>query len=116
MKTFVLKFSAMAFILMLLTVTFTSTSCNKDKTNHGKVTVNDTTGAPIENATVKLAAPSVGGDVTYEGITDGSGQVSFEVKLPAIFDVVAKKGTLLGTAVLRLDEAGKTNEVTVVIR
>ncbi len=116
MKTFLLKISAFSFIVMLISVTFTSTSCNKDKTCHGKVKVTDTLGNPIASANVKLAAPSVGGDVTYDGVTDGSGTSSFDVKLPAIFDVTAKKGTLQGAGVLRLDEAGKSNEVTIVIK
>jgi hypothetical protein len=48
MKTFLLKISAFSFIVMLISVTFTSTSCNKDKTCHGKVKVTDTLGKELE--------------------------------------------------------------------
>ena len=113
-----MKISALAFMLMLFVVASTSTSCKKDKTCHGKVTVVDSNGAGIAGAKVKLSAPSVNGDVVYENTTDGSGDASFDVKLPAIFDVVATKPTYTGTGVgvLRLDEPGKSSEVTVKIQ
>jgi hypothetical protein len=119
MKTFISKFSAITGVIVLLSVVFISTSCNKDKTCHGKVTVTDTNGTVVANAAVKLSAPSVGGDVVYDGVTDGSGHANFEVKLPAIFDVVATKATfpgMSGIGVLRLDEPGKDNDVTVKIQ
>jgi hypothetical protein len=119
MKTFTIKFSASVCAFILLFTAFSSSSCKKDKTCHGKVHVTDTAGVPVANATVKLAAPSVNGDVTYDETTDGSGDASFEVKLPAIFDVTATKATypnMVGTGVLRLDEPGKTSEVTVEIK
>jgi len=114
MKTFTFKFSAFACAFVMLLAAFSSSSCKKDKTCHGKVHVTDTSGNPMANATVKLAAPSVNGDVTYDNVTDGAGDASFEVKLPAIFDVTATKaGYDPGTGVLRLDEPGKSNDVTV---
>lgn len=119
MKTFTLKFSAFACAFVLIFTAFSSSSCKKDKTCHGTVTVLDTGDVPLGNATVRLAAPSVNGDVTYETTTDGSGKASFEVKLPAIFDVTATKATYPGqsaTGVLRLDEPGKDAEVTVTMQ
>lgn len=119
MKTFISKFTAVTGVLMLLSVMFVSSSCNKDKTCHGKVTVTDTNGTVVSGAAVKLSAPSVGGDVVYDGVTDGSGIASFDVKLPAIFDVVATKATfpgMSGVGVLRLDEPGKDAEVSVTIQ
>lgn len=119
MKTFTLKFSAFVCAFILLFTAFSSSSCKKDKTCHGKVHVNDTAGVAVANAKVKLAAPSVNGDVEYENVTDAAGDVSFDVKLPAIFDVTATKATypgMIGTGVLRLDEPGKSNEVTVKIQ
>ncbi|MDQ3046567.1 MAG: carboxypeptidase-like regulatory domain-containing protein [Bacteroidota bacterium] len=116
MKTFILKSTAVVCMLLMV---FTAASCKKDKTCHGKVHVVDTAGLPVNNAVVKLAAPSVQGDVVYDGTTDESGDVSFEVKLPAIFDVTATKATYVGMAgvgVLRLDEPGKTAEVDVTIQ
>jgi hypothetical protein len=119
MKTFTLKFSAFVFAFILLFAAFSSSSCKKDKTCYGKVHVTDTVGNPVGNATIKLHAPSVSGDVTYDGISDAAGDASFEVTLPAIFDVEARKATypgMVGTGVLRLDEPGKTGEVTVKIQ
>ena len=119
MKTFIAKFSAITGVIMFLTVMFISTSCNKDKTCHGKVTVTDTNGTVVASAAVKLSAPSVGGDVVYNGVTDGSGNANFDVKLPAIFDVVATKASfpgMSGVGVLRLDEPGKDANVTVKIQ
>ena len=120
MKTFVLKFSSIAIVFLLLLTAISTPSCKKDKICHGKVTVVDTAGIPVAVATVELAAPSVNGQVTYSGITDGSGVVSFEVKLPAIFDVFAKQEAnypgMTGVGVIRLDEPGKSAEVTVTLK
>ena len=116
MKTFILKLSALTSMAVLLLLAVTSSSCNKDKTCHGKVTVTDTNGTVLPSVAVHLSANSVGGQVTYDGITDGSGVVSFDVKLPAIFDVKATKSGLTGTGILRLDEPGKTGEATVKIK
>jgi hypothetical protein len=119
MKTATLKTSAILGIACLLFTAVTVTSCKKDKTCYGKVHVVDTAGAPVGAANVLLSAPSVDGDVTYEGVTDGSGNVTFEVTLPAIFDVTATKATypgMQGVGVIRLDEPGKEDDVTVTIQ
>jgi len=116
MRNSTLKFSAFIVAGTLLFAAFGTSSCKKDKTCHGTVKVVDTAGVPIGEAMVKLAAPSVNGDVVYENTTDGSGDATFEVKLPAIFDVTATKATMpgyVGVGVLRLDEPGKSNDVTV---
>jgi|SRR6218665_1413407 len=116
MKNFTLKFSAFVVVFTLLFAAFSTSSCKKDKTCHGTVRVVDTANVPVGSAAVRLSAPSVGGDVVYEATTDGSGEATFEVKLPAIFDVTATKATmptLLGVGVLRLDEPGKSNDITV---
>jgi hypothetical protein len=117
MKNFINRYLAITAVAALLSVVFVSTSCNKDKTCHGKVKVVDSNGAAIAGATVKLAAPSVNGDVVYENVTDGSGDASFDVKLPAIFDVTATHAgyASTGVGVLRLDEPGKDADVTVKI-
>ena len=128
MKTFILKFSAIACVGLFVLTTLFSTSCKKDKTCHGKITVLDTAGAPVASATVQLSSPpsvppdpnhSGGGDLVMTGVTDGSGIVNFELKLPAILDIVATKSALpglTGKAILRLDEPGKTTEVTVTMK
>lgn len=119
MKSIILKSFVFGSVALLLGAAFTTSSCRKDKTCHGKVHVVDTLNRDVANALVKLSAPSVQGQVVYDGTTDNSGVVRFEVKLPAIFDVTATKSTLpgkTGAGVLRLDEEGKSAEVEVIIR
>ena len=120
MKTFVLRFSSFAIVFLLLLTALSTPSCKKDKICHGKVTVVDSIGTPVAGATVVLAAPSVNGQVTYTGSTDGTGVVTFEVKLPAIFDVKATQifnyPGKTGLGVLRLDEPGKSTEITVTLK
>jgi|GEM_PF-683943 len=128
MKTFILKLSAFAGVTLLLLTALSSTSCNKDKTTHGKVTVVDTAGLPVANATVKLSSPpSVppnshpnGGDLVLTGVTDGSGVVNFDIKLPTILDILATQTVIYpnmtAKGILRLDEPGKTTEVTVTLK
>jgi hypothetical protein len=118
MKTFTLKTSFFLCVFALLFTAFSTSSCKKDKTCHGKVHVIDTIngGTPVANANVKFDAQSVNGDVVYNGVTDGGGDATIDVKLPAIFDVTVTKGTKHGTGVIRLDEPGKDAEVTVTIQ
>jgi hypothetical protein len=121
MKTFTLKFSAFVCAFILLFTAFSSSSCKKDKTCHGRVYVIDTTGKPVADAKVRLSAENAqpSGEITYDASTDGSGYAEFEVKLPAIFDVTATKSSYpgkVGTGVLRVDEPGKTGEVTVTLK
>ena len=129
MKTFIVKISAFACVGLLLLTAICTTSCKKDKTCRGKVTVVDTAGAPVANAAVKLSSPpsvpanpahTTGGDLVINGVTDGSGVVNFEIKLPAILDIVATQTSafpgMTGKGILRLDEPGKAAEVTVKIK
>ena len=114
-----LKLSAFSFILLLLCTAVGTSSCKKDKTCRGKVHVKDTAGVAVGYANVKLAAPSVQGQVTYDGVTDGNGDVNFEVKLPAIFDVTVTKPSFpgkIGIGVLRLDEPGKKDDITIIFK
>ncbi len=73
MKTFTLKLSALACVAVLVIAALSMPSCKKDRLCHGKVTVIDTAGAPVAAAAIKLSAPSVGGQVTYTGVSDGAG-------------------------------------------
>lgn len=120
MRTFNLKLIAFGGVVFLLSAAFSTSSCKKDKTCHGTVHVYDTLGRAVGNAFVRLSAPSVQGDVIYDGNTDNSGNVRFDIKLPAIFDVQAVKTSVfpgkVGVGVLRLDEPGKSAEVDVTIR
>ncbi len=129
MRTFILKFSAFVCVGLFLVAALCTTSCKKDKTCRGKVTVVDTAGAPVVGAAVKLSSPPsvpanpahpAGGDLVINGVTDGSGVVNFEIQLPTILDIVATQTTafpgMTGKGILRLDEPGKTAEVTVKIK
>lgn len=113
MKTSILKICSFVCITLLFVSLVTTSSCKKDKTCRGKVHVIDSLGVAVGNATVKLFV--TGGDVKYDGVTDGAGDCTFEVTLPAIFDVLATKGSMSGTGVIRLDEPGKEDAVTVTI-
>ncbi len=116
MKTFVSKISTFVCLTFLLfSVTFW-TACKKDKTTYGTVTVTDEAGTKIRSAKVVLAAPSAAGQKSYSGTTDIGGVVKFEIPLPGIWDVSVTADTLYGTGVLRLDEPGKKDEVTVIVR
>jgi hypothetical protein len=119
MKTVILKTSAFVCVMLLLITSLTTTSCKKDKMCHGNITVIDTAGATISGATVVVAAPSVNGQKSFSNITDGSGVAKIDLKLPAIMDIVATSSTypgMTGKGILRLDEPGKTEDVTVTIK
>ncbi len=116
MKNLTFKITTLSVLALLLIGTVAS-SCRKKETCEGKVSVTDTAGVLVAGATVKLYAPN--GQVTYDGITDGSGMVTFEIKLPAIFNIAATKATypgMAGTGILRVDEPGKKDHVTVRIQ
>lgn len=113
MKTFLQR--SFALIIIAFIVIPAASSCKKKETCDGRVKVVDkSTGIAVGAATVKLYAPN--GQVTYQGVTDGSGDVSFEIKLPAIFNVLATKGTMTGEGILRVDEPGKKDAITVGIQ
>ncbi len=109
-----------SIIILILSVLYLS--CKKDTTC--KVNVKCTnyyTGAAVSDAYVKLYAPvktasggTVEADVKAEGNTDSDGIVSFNFKLPAVYNIKAIKesDTLIGTGIVTLEE-GKTVEAAV---
>jgi hypothetical protein len=117
MKTSVLRASAIICSFFLILAAFSSSSCKKEKTCYGEVNVYDTTGAPLPNTLVRLFHPgdtskgytSSPGNVVYKGTTDGSGNVKFTIKLPAVFTVRADHPTVADKyklGVLILNEPG----------
>lgn len=119
MKTFILKTSALVCAVLLVVASLTTTSCKKDKMCHGKITVIDTAGAVVPGANVLVSAPSVNGKVSYSNVADGSGVALIDLKLPAIMDISAtssKYPGMVGKGILRVDEPGKAEEVTVTIK
>ena len=116
MKSFIIKSVAHYFFIIFALFAITTSSCKKDKTCYGTVKVIDTGGASVSGADILLSAPSVGGTVTYTGITDANGEAHFEIKLPAIFDVKATAASQpgkTGLGTLRCDEPGKKTSTTV---
>jgi hypothetical protein len=119
MKTFVTKISASLAISFLFLTLTTITSCKKEKTTHGTVTVKNAAGVAVNGAKVVLSAYSATSGTLkppITGTTDASGTAKFDVQLPGIWDVNVTKDTLTGQGVLRLDEPGKKDEITIVIR
>lgn len=120
MKTFILKSSASVCVLLLLLTAVSSTSCKKDKMCHGKITVVDTAGIVVPGANV-VASYTVPNKptVAYSNVTDGSGVAYIDLKLPAILNVEATSSLypgMTGKGILRLDEPGKTAEITVTLK
>lgn len=113
-------FSTVALCLILLGGG--SVSCNKPTDCKVIITVLDSNNAPVSGATVKLYSSNPPGQVQSSGTTDGSGNVDFNFKLPAIFDVDASKTvtvpvtkTMVGTGIIQL-QIGQTVTTTVNIK
>ncbi len=112
MKSYLLKFSTVCCIVLLFLVT----SCKKDQTCHAYITVNDSSNNKVAGALVVLDANNVGGQVTYKGTTDASGNVTFDIALPAIFNVTVTKASLplqYGKGLVNIDEPRKEAWLTV---
>lgn len=122
------------FILLMLSMNYFFTSCEKNTDCTAKIICVDANGTALQGAGVQLYAnvkTSTGGtvvaDIKAQGVTDGAGTVSFLFKLPAIYDITstltaastATSGpatvTLTGTGIIKLEE-GKTVEKTVTLR
>ena len=76
----------------------------------------------VSGANVKLFAnvktssgSTVEADLKAEGVSDGSGSVSFTFNLPAILDIKAVSDTLEGVGIIKLEE-GKTVDKTVIMK
>jgi len=116
--TYIFSVSAILFLVLLCG---TQVSCNKNTDCTVNIYIVDTTGfsgiqTPVAGATVKLYANiNPPGQVQAMGTTDGSGHVNFTFKLPAIFDIVATKGSMTGTGLIQLNIGGNATQ-TVLIR
>lgn len=124
MKTVFLTISAFCLITSYLLLP----SCTKDTTCVAIVHCKDSSGVTaLADVNVKLYAliksadgkTTYTGDITQSGTTNAAGQVRFEFKLPAIFDVYAlrTKGTqtLTGSGIIKLEE-GTTTEKTILLK
>ncbi len=116
--------------LLLTGIFLTAPSCKKDTECKATVKCVDSVGAPLGNANVLLYAqvkdPSdpkgvatFTGDVKANGVTDGSGEVKFTFKLPAIFDIKATatsgNKSIVGNSIIKLEE-GETVSKTVTLK
>ena len=111
MKTLFLKFSSLLCVVLLILAATCVSSCKKDQTCRGYVNVYDTAGHKVPLATVRLDAYSINGDITYTEKTDGNGLATFDIALPAIFDIHVTKPdafpSLYGKGSLNVDEPRK---------
>lgn len=124
----------MPFIALMLAFNWVFISCDKNTDCKATIQCVDDNGSAISGAAVQLYAnvkTSNGGtvvaDLKANGVTDGSGNVSFLFKLPAIYDIVATKTavssstaspgtmTLVGNSIIKLEE-GETVEKKVTMR
>lgn len=123
-----MKLRALSFIgcVVLTFALMVNSSCEKNTDCKANITVTDSTGGGASNipvllfATVKTANnATVTADLKAEGVTDGSGQVSFTFKLPAIYDIRATRSvgtkTYVATGIIKLEE-GKGVDKTVSLK
>jgi hypothetical protein len=109
-------FSGIALSIVLLGGS--NISCNKPTDCKAIVTVLDSANNPVAGATVKLYSSNPPGQIQGQGSSDGSGNVTFDFKLPAIFDIAATKTTtktMTGTGIVQL-QIGQTVQATVNIK
>lgn len=126
MKSFLFLFS----FLLLIGLTITGTSCQKETDCMANITCVDSAGIAVSNASVNLFAQvkdpndpkgvaTNTADVKASGTTDEGGKVSFVFKLPAVFDVratvISGAKTFSGTSIIKL-ETGTAVEKTVTLR
>lgn len=109
-------FKGIVFVLALAVMASLSTSCNHDKTCEAVIKVVGSDGAPIGDAKVELYATvstqsgPVTADLKAEGTTGSDGTASFKFKLPAILDIKASKGALVGQGIIKLEEKETVNK------
>lgn len=104
-------------------------SCNKEKDTKAVILVQDTTGAPVAGAYVKLFANPMQplqadfSRLTKEGNTGSDGRITFDYTEFykrgqagfAVLDITASKDTLTGEGIIRIEEE-QTNEETITLK
>lgn len=116
-----LKLFITSLALGLFVMAFNS-SCQKNTDCKLVIKTQRENGNIVSGANVKLFAnvktssgSTVEADLKAEGVSDGSGSVSFTFKLPAILDIKAVSDTLEGVGIIKLEE-GKTVDKTVIMK
>ena len=117
-----MKFRVFIVLGLLAFIILPNVSCDKKTDCTARIICKDSLDQAMPNATVKLFAnvkTATGGTVTAdlkaEGITDAGGQIEFIFKLPAIYDIKALNGKLVGIGIIKLEQ-GKLTEKSVVVR
>jgi hypothetical protein len=120
MKVFFYKGVSAFIVFGLFYFAMSTSSCKKDETCRGRVTVVDTNGAPVNGALVRLDAYNANppGSIKYEGNTDKLGLAKFDIKLPGILDVTATSPlfpNMTGKGALNVSEPGKETDLKVTL-
>lgn len=117
-----MKFRFLIVLGFLALLVLPNVSCDKKTDCTARIICKDSLDQVMPNAVVKLFAnvkTATGGTVTAdlkaEGITDAGGQIQFIFKLPAIYDIKATNGKLVGIGIIKLEE-GKLTEKNVIVR
>lgn len=124
-----MPFKALSAVALLFILGAGLSACKKEKATKAVITVLDTAGAVVPGAYVKLYANPVGPimpnftRLTKEGTTSSDGKVTFDYSEFykrgqagfAVLDIMAKKDSLSGAGIIRIEEE-QTNEETVVLK
>jgi len=98
-------------ILFLVTLSVSWSSCYKEpKPGIGRVIVIDDKKFRVPNAQVKLS----NGNINETLMTDVNGECKYENKLEVILNVNVKRGTKIGSGILRV-KPGQTNTSVITI-
>ncbi len=124
-----MPFKALSAAALLFILGAGLSACKKEKATKAVITVLDTAGAVVPGAYVKLYANPVDPimpnftRLTKEGTTSSDGKVTFDYSEFykrgqagfAVLDIMAKKDSLSGAGIIRIEEE-QTNEETVVLK
>lgn len=120
--------SLKALLVPVLTIVLAAGfgACNKEKDTKAVITVQDSSGAAVQGAYVKLFANPANplhadfSRLTKEGTTGSDGKVTFDYSEFykqgqagfAVLDILARKDSMNGEGIIRIEEQ-QTNEETV---
>lgn len=106
MNKLVVKFAGLLVFVLMVSLTATTSGCNKEINCKAVITVLAPNGSPMAGAQVDC----ISGDVTLTSTTDGSGTANFETNLPMILDIYVNS---TATGRVARFEDDKTDNVTV---